>query len=165
MPGEPVRLLIASPEPTVRAGLRALLAPHADRVVVVEDGAAADVVLHDGDRGGEGDLDALMRRTGAAAWVPLRGGVERIVAMVEGAADRQTSPLGFGLSDREEEVLALIVAGLSNREIAERAYISINSVKTYIRSAYRKIGVTSRSQAVAWGLRNGVDQARDAVSR
>ena len=116
MPGEPVRLLIASPEPTVRAGLRAMLATHGDRVVVVEDGAA-DVVLHDGDRGAEGDLDALMRRTGAAAWVPLRGGVERLVAMVEGAAQRPVSPIGFGLSDREEEVLALIVAGLSNREI------------------------------------------------
>ncbi|MBA2955519.1 helix-turn-helix transcriptional regulator [Nocardioides sp. MAH-18] len=163
MPGEPVRLLIASPEPTVRAGLRAMLATHGDRVVVVEDGAA-DVVLHDGDRGGDGDLDALMRRPGAAAWVPLRGGVERIVAMVEGAAQRPGSPAGFGLSDREEEVLALIVAGLSNREIAERAFISINSVKTYIRSAYRKIGVSSRSQAVAWGLRNGLDQSRDAVS-
>ncbi len=41
-------------------------------------------------------------------------------------------------------------------ESADRVFISINSVKTYIRSAYRKIGVTSRSQAVAWGLRNGL---------
>ena len=38
-------------------------------------------------------------------------------------------------------------------------------MKTYIRSAYRKIGVSSRSQAVAWGLRNGLDRSRDAVSR
>ena len=38
---------------------------------------------------------------------------------------------------------ALITQGLSNQEIAERSYLSINSVKTYIRSAYRKINATS----------------------
>lgn len=161
MSAEPVRLLIASPDPTVVAGLSALLAGHADRVVVVEDGAA-DVVLHDGDREDGGDLDALMARTGAAAWVPLRGGADRIVAMVEGAARGPASSVVDGLSDREEEVLRLIAAGLTNREIADHVYISINSVKTYIRSAYRKIGVSSRSQAVAWSLRN-IDRARDRV--
>jgi len=60
-----------------------------------------------------------------------------------------------GLSPREAEVLALITQGLSNQEIADRAYLSINSVKTYIRSAYRKIGVTSRTQAVIWAIDNG----------
>jgi DNA-binding NarL/FixJ family response regulator len=62
-----------------------------------------------------------------------------------------------GLSPRESEVLALITQGLSNQEIADRAYLSINSVKTYVRSAYRKIGVTRRSQAVLWGVRNGFE--------
>lgn len=61
----------------------------------------------------------------------------------------------FGLSPREAEVLALITQGLSNKEIAERAYLSINTVKSYVRSAYRKIGVTSRLHAVIWGLDNG----------
>jgi DNA-binding NarL/FixJ family response regulator len=60
-----------------------------------------------------------------------------------------------GLSPREAEVLALITQGLSNQEIAHRVYLSINSIKTYIRSAYRKIGVTKRTQAVLWGLSNG----------
>ena len=60
-----------------------------------------------------------------------------------------------GLSPREAEVIALITQGLTNQQIAERVYLSINSVKTYIRSAYRKIGVTSRSQAVIWGIDNG----------
>ena len=57
-----------------------------------------------------------------------------------------------GLSPREAEILALITQGLSNQEIADRAYLSINSVKTYIRSAYRKTGVQRRSQAVLWGV-------------
>ena len=60
-----------------------------------------------------------------------------------------------GLTARESEVMALIAQGLTNQEIAERAYLSVNSVKTHIRSAYRKIGVERRSQAVLWATRNG----------
>jgi DNA-binding NarL/FixJ family response regulator len=60
-----------------------------------------------------------------------------------------------GLSPREAEVIALIVQGLSNQEIADRTYLSINTLKTYIRTAYRKIGVQRRPQAVLWGVRNG----------
>jgi two-component system, NarL family, response regulator LiaR len=66
----------------------------------------------------------------------------------------------LGLSARESEVLALITQGLSNQEIAERTYLSINSVKTYIRSTYRKIEVSRRSQAVGWGMRHGFDPDR-----
>ena len=61
-----------------------------------------------------------------------------------------------GLSPRETEVLALIAGGLTNLEIAARLYVSINSVKAYIRSAYRKIGVERRTQAVLWGVRQGL---------
>src|SRR5690606_16851716 len=46
-----------------------------------------------------------------------------------------------GLSLREAEVVALIVQGLTNPEIAARTYITLNSLKSYIRSAYRKMGV------------------------
>ena len=60
-----------------------------------------------------------------------------------------------GLSPREAEVIALITQGLSNQEIAERAYVTINSVKTFIRSAYRKIGIETRTEAVLWGVANG----------
>jgi DNA-binding NarL/FixJ family response regulator len=65
-----------------------------------------------------------------------------------------------GLTAREAEVLALITQGLSNQEIAQHTYLSINSVKTYIRTAYRKIGVARRSQAVAWGMRHGFEPDR-----
>ena len=60
-----------------------------------------------------------------------------------------------GLSPREAEMLALITQGLSNQEIADRVFLSMNTVKTYIRSAYRKIGVTRRSHALMWGVENG----------
>jgi DNA-binding NarL/FixJ family response regulator len=65
-----------------------------------------------------------------------------------------------GLSPRESEVLALIAQGLSNQEIADRAYVSINSVKTYIRTCYRKIGVQRRTQALLWATKNGFLPAR-----
>jgi DNA-binding NarL/FixJ family response regulator len=62
---------------------------------------------------------------------------------------------GSGLSDRESEVLALITQGKSNAEVAALSYLSINTVKSYVRSVYRKIDVESRTQAVLWGVQNG----------
>jgi two-component system, NarL family, response regulator LiaR len=61
----------------------------------------------------------------------------------------------FGLSAREAEMMAFIAKGLSNQEIADTVYLSVNSVKTYIRTAYRKIGVNRRSQATRWALEHG----------
>jgi DNA-binding NarL/FixJ family response regulator len=60
-----------------------------------------------------------------------------------------------GLTSREAEIVALITQGLTNAQIAARIYLSINSIKTYIRTAYRKMGVTRRPQAVLWGVENG----------
>ena len=60
-----------------------------------------------------------------------------------------------GLSEREAEILALITQGKTNAEITGLVYLSINSIKTYIRSAYQKIGVTTRVQAVLWGIEHG----------
>ncbi len=69
-----------------------------------------------------------------------------------------------GLSPREAEILGLIVAGRSNQQIAEGLYLSINSVKTHIRSAYAKVQVTNRAQAVAWGLQHGFPADPDVGS-
>ena len=60
-----------------------------------------------------------------------------------------------GLTERESEILALITQGKSNDEVAATTFLSINSVKSYIRSTYRKIGVRSRTQAVLWGVEHG----------
>ncbi|GAA4157109.1 response regulator transcription factor [Gryllotalpicola daejeonensis] len=67
-----------------------------------------------------------------------------------------------GLTQREAEILALITQGLSNAEIVERTHLSINSIKSYIRSCYRRIGVTNRSNAILWGVEHGFrpDHAR-----
>lgn len=64
------------------------------------------------------------------------------------------------LTPREAEIITLITRGLNNVSIAREASLSINSVKSHIRAAYRKMGVGSRSQAVLWGVRNGyLDEA------
>ncbi len=66
------------------------------------------------------------------------------------AADRSASKdLVDPLSDRELEVLSLLVSGLSNQEIAERLFVSINTVKTHVSHIYGKLGVSSRARAIA----------------
>ena len=71
------------------------------------------------------------------------------------AAGRPTHE--HSLSARELEVIQLVADGLSNQEIAERSYVSVNTVRTYIRSAYRKMGVERRTQAVRWVAEHGLD--------
>lgn len=60
-----------------------------------------------------------------------------------------------GLTDRESEILALITQGKSNADIARLTFLSPNTVKSYIRAVYRKIGVDSRTKAVLWGIGHG----------
>jgi DNA-binding NarL/FixJ family response regulator len=62
----------------------------------------------------------------------------------------------LGLSQRESEVLGLIVAGLSNRAIAGKLVIGDETVKSHTRAIYRKLGVNDRAGAVAAALREGV---------
>lgn len=112
------------------------------------------------EKGADGciSLDAsaedLAAAVEAAAWGDLHGehGTDQLDFTGNPARDDTELP---HLAPREAEVLGLITAGLSNAEIAERLYLSINSVKTYIRGAYRRIDVRTRSQAVAWCLQHG----------
>lgn len=62
----------------------------------------------------------------------------------------------LGLTQRESEVLELLVAGMSNRTIAARLVVSEETVKSHIRTIYRKLDVSDRAGAVAVSLREGV---------
>ena len=59
------------------------------------------------------------------------------------------SPLVEPLSERELEVLGLVAQGLTNREIAERLFITVGTVKTHVHNIYGKLGVRGRTQAAA----------------
>jgi DNA-binding NarL/FixJ family response regulator len=63
-----------------------------------------------------------------------------------------------GLTQRESEILSLVVNGLSNRGIASKLVIGDETVKTHLRSIYRKLGVSDRTGAVATALREGIFQ-------
>ena len=115
------------------------------------------------------DLETLALERGAAAVVPLGVSAEQLIEVINAAIEGTLDDIptvrtpddsdfpgkGFGISRRESQVLALIVQGRTNQEIAEECFLSINSIKTYIRSAYRKVGITHRAQAVAWAIQHG----------
>jgi DNA-binding NarL/FixJ family response regulator len=63
-----------------------------------------------------------------------------------------------GLTQRESEVLALLVSGHSNRAIASTLVVSEDTIKTHIRSLYRKLEVQDRGGAIAFALREGLFQ-------
>ena len=116
------------------------------------------------------DLSTKALQHGIHGAVSLHASREEIVAAIRHAATSTAvvtmpvrprrsaagDPDASALSRRERDVLELIAAGYSNAEISERLYLSINSVKTFIRAAYRRIGVTSRTQAVVWAVSHGL---------
>ncbi len=69
---------------------------------------------------------------------------------------RRPTPSQFNLSERELDVLAGVVEGLTNRQIAERLSISRSTVKFHVSSILAKLGVASRTEAVALAIQHGL---------
>ena len=156
-----IRVALVNDDEVVVRGLDAMLRSYNHRVEVVELVAGkpvsqpVDVALYDTFGMGQGNGDAVKRLVDAIGAIaagqvvvsPSRGRSALVGGDWPGREE--------GLTAREAEVLALITQGLSNVDIATRTSLSINSIKSYIRSCYRKIGVSSRSQAVLWGATHG----------
>ena len=67
------------------------------------------------------------------------------------------------LSEREVEVLRRLAGGLSNRAIAKDLWVSDQTIKFHLRNIYRKLGVSNRTQAAGYALRNGLVEAPNLV--
>jgi DNA-binding NarL/FixJ family response regulator len=178
-PAGPVRVSLQAPD-LVRAGLASMLEPHADRVMLLPapDSPDAEVEIFDPLRHGrasflsphadvplvglvyDGDrvTTALAYELGAERILTLSAGAAEVLTTLESLRGLSRSAIGTqsDLTPREIEVVTRICSGLSNVEISQELFLSINSVKTYIRGAYRKMGVTSRTQAVLWGIERGL---------
>jgi DNA-binding NarL/FixJ family response regulator len=133
--------------------------PRASRVVVYTWNFHPDLVQSARDQGVHGYLSkTLPARDLVAALEEVHAGN----TVISQPPRRVTSAFALdwpgrreGITDRESEILALITQGKNNAEVAALTYLSPNTVKSYIRSIYRKIRVTSRTQAVLWGVANG----------
>ncbi len=111
-------------------------------------------------------MAAMLKRLQREARRRVAGGVSAgyvaklLSAMGEGSSPVGTrgtaGPLIEPLSEREHEVLALVAEGISNQEIAGRLFISLDTVKSHLKRLYGKLGVHSRTQAVARAKESGL---------
>jgi DNA-binding NarL/FixJ family response regulator len=168
-------------------GLREMLRPFADRVVVVETVAGdtpdgtSDIALFDTFAGrrhslervremlADGDIGRVVVYTWDAPTAFLDDATalridgvimksetgEQLVDALERV--HRGEPIGLDpandevppavLTEREREVLALIARGASNREIARELYLSVDTIKTHVRTLFRKLEVPNRTRA------------------
>lgn len=114
---------------------------------------------------------------GAAGYLLKQEAVSTIVEAVRGVGHgetgwlsrRLTARLMHGrthpptpydaLSEREREVLHLLAQGLSNREISEQLFITESTVKKHVNALFKKLGLRTRAETVAWAWKHGVVQA------
>ena len=133
--------------------------PRAHRVVVYTWNFHPDLIASARQHGAHGYLSkTLPARDLVAALEAVHAGetvVSDVPPRTRSAVGLDWPGRGEGLSDRESEILALITQGMSNADVARLTYLSPNTVKSYIRTIYRKIDVGSRTQAVLWGVEHG----------
>jgi len=82
--------------------------------------------------------------------------LDRLEQRLAGRAQSSAKPLTQPLTEREEAVLRLLRGALSLREIGQELFLSANTIKTHTRAIYRKLGVTTRAEAVERGYEAGL---------
>jgi NarL family two-component system response regulator LiaR len=100
------------------------------------------------------DLDELARaiRSAAAGKPTLAPAAAQ--ALVQAATEPR--PLGDDLTERQREVLALLVEGLSNAEIADRLFISLSTARFHVSTILSKLGAANRAEAAALAVKHGL---------
>jgi DNA-binding NarL/FixJ family response regulator len=126
-----------------------------DQVVPAVKAGASGYLLKDV---AAADLEAAIRTLhgGGALLDP------NVVAAVMGEVARGPSPSGIDtLTRREREVLALLGSALSNRQVADRLFVSEKTVKTHVSSVLAKLGLSDRTQAALFAARHGITDGPD----
>ena len=118
------------------------------------------------------DSDEAVRATldgGASAFISKHIDPQELPDAIRSAVDEPvTQPIGrddstadraiqeVGLTEREQSVLRALAAGRSNKEIAASLWLAEQTVKFHLTNIYRKLGVTSRTEAVHWAYAHGL---------
>ena len=141
-----------------------ILAQHPDCQVLVLTSFGTDAKLFPAVRAGAvgyllkdtspEELVKAIRRT-AAGESPLNPSVARRL-LRELTHEERPAPKGEPLSARETEVLRLLARGLANEEIAHNLFISEATVRTHVSNILGKLGVSNRTQAALYALREGL---------
>lgn len=120
---------------------------------LADDDAISKIVLYAWDLNQEFTTAALTRPVHSVISKTETGQelVDKLIRIARGEqiafeAAGDLGPVGE-LSDREREVIALIASGESNRAIADELFLSVDTVKTHVRHAFRKLNVHNRTQA------------------
>jgi NarL family two-component system response regulator LiaR len=185
MTERPLRVAVLSPQPTVAEALHAILGSMSGRVEFVLFDCSKpdpDVVFYDAigllccaatdlkmlidkttahlfvvSRDLRPGLAALALAVGADGQFYLGADDRQILEAVESAVtDWQLDGVDRDPTQRDVQLLGLIGQGWSNSEIAEELHLSPKTVKSYIRTAYRKIDAFNRNQAASWAIMHGV---------
>jgi DNA-binding NarL/FixJ family response regulator len=123
-----------------------------DRIRGALEAGAAGYLLKDAEA--DQVVDGI--RKARRGEMPLGAAVSRQLARAFSAPGRAVADT---LTAREHEVLALLAAGLSNREVASRLVISERTARTHVSSILDKLGLRSRTQAALYAIQQGLAQA------
>jgi DNA-binding NarL/FixJ family response regulator len=157
-----IRVSIKASSPAARQRFETLL--QQTDVETVDGPAEADVLLVEGDALSESLEDnetapvVVWVRGGSEAMNSFAAVLDTVTPLLRGKmpANGNDDTLAEALTPREQEVLSLVAAGLSNKEMAARLDISEHTVKFHVASILGKLGAGSRTEAVTLGIRRGL---------
>jgi NarL family two-component system response regulator LiaR len=138
-----------------------LLDRHPDAKIVALTSFPEEELIHRAMRAGA--IGYLLKNAGTETLTnAIRAAHSGHATLAPEAAQALTRPtagssgVGYDLTERERETLALIVQGLSNEQIAERLVVSLATVKHHVSACISKLGATNRAQAAALAVQYGL---------